>query len=412
MMKWFLGLILLTITYSTSLAQTYTLDHYLEIAKTNSPLLKDLHNQTGLSKLDSLRLRATNNFQVNASSAGLYSPVIAEFGYAGAITNVHTFNALMGISKTIVGRDNLNTQFAAIQLQRDSLIALARVSEQDLRKSIIAQYITAYGSMQQLNFSREIIDQLTKEEDILKKLTRNNVYRQSDYLAFLVTLKQQQLQLFQAIMQYKNDYATLNYLSGIADTSMAQLSEPFIQKASTPPLSASIFYQKFRLDSLRLVNSHKLIDFSYHPKVNVFGDAGYNSDFTGPAYKNFGTSVGFSVVVPIYDGGQRKLQHERVTIEEDTRLGYKTFFDVQYRQQIAQLNQQIAQSDQLLTQVTDQIKYTESLIKVDTQLLQTGDLKIADLLLAINNYLTAKNLYTQTTISKLQLINQLNYWNK
>src|SRR5437879_858531 len=128
-MKWFFGLILLTITCTASLAQTYTLDHYLEIAKTNSPLLRDLHNQTGLSKLDSLRLRATNNFQVNATSAGLYSPVIAEFGYAGAVTNVHTFNALLGISKSIVGRNNLNTQFAAIQLQRDSLIALARVSE-------------------------------------------------------------------------------------------------------------------------------------------------------------------------------------------------------------------------------------------------------------------------------------------
>jgi len=32
--------------------------------------------------------------------------------------------------------------------------------------------------------------------------------------------------------------------------------------------------------------------------------------------------------------------------------------------------------------------------------------------LAINNYLTIKNLMTQTVISRLQLINQLNYWNK
>ena len=58
------------------------------------------------------------------------------------------------------------------------------------------------------------------------------------------------------------------------------------------------------------------------------------------------------------------------------------------------------------------MKFTESLIKVDTQLLQTGDLKIADLILAINNYLSIKNLMTQTVISRLQLINQLNYWTK
>ena len=85
---------------------------------------------------------------------------------------------------------------------------------------------------------------------------------------------------------------------------------------------------------------------------------------------------------------------------------------MQYRQQIAQLNQQISENENLLDQVNEQIKYTESLIKVDTQLLQTGDLKIADLILAVNNYLAVKNLLTQTTISRLQLINQLNYWNK
>ncbi|MDB4926869.1 MAG: Outer rane efflux protein [Mucilaginibacter sp.] len=411
-MKWFFGIIIFISSYSVSLAQTYSLDHYLNIAQKNSPLLRDIHNQVGLSKLDSLRLRASNNFQVNASSAGLFAPVINGSGYSGAITNVQTFNALLGVSKTIIGRGNLNTQYAAIQLQRDSLIALSRISEQDLRKSIIAQYITAYGSAQQLKFNSETIELLNQEEAILKNLTRANVYRQSDYLAFVVTLKQQQLQLLQATLQFKNDYATLNYLAGIADTSMAQLSEPIIQKTQTPQISSSIFYQKFKLDSLRLINSHRLIDFSYKPRVNVFGDAGFNSDFTGQEYKNFGTSVGFNIIVPIYDGGQRKLLHQRLAIEEDSRLSYKSFFDVQYRQQIAQLNQQISESDKILNQVNEQIKYTESLIKVDTQLLQTGDLKIADLILAVNNYLTAKNLLTQTTISRLQLINQLNYWNK
>jgi outer membrane protein TolC len=411
-MKWFFSLILFITAYTAALAQTYSLDRYLDVAKKNSPLLNDMHNQVGMSKLDSLRLKASNNFQVNASSAGLYAPVIGGHGYSGAITNVHTFNALMGVSKTIVGRGYLNSQYAAIQLQRDSLIAATRISEQDLRKSIITQYITAYGSSQQLKFNQETIDLLNQEEELLKKLTRANVYRQTDYLAFLVTLKQQQLQLLQATLQYKNDYATLNYLAGIADTSMAQLNEPLIEKTYAPPIANSIFYKKFTLDSLRLTNSHRLIDYAYKPKVNVFGDAGYSSDFTGQEDKNFGTSVGFNIIVPIYDGGQRKLQHRRVEFEENSRQAYKTFFDVQYRQQIAQLNQQINESDKILSKVNEQIKYTENLIKVDTQLLQTGDLKIADLILAVNNYLTAKNLLTQTTISRLQLINQLNYWNK
>ena len=411
-MKYILGVFLCILTYSVSLAQTYSLDHYLETANTTSPLLKDLKNQSTLSQLDSLRLRATFKPQVNGSSNALFAPVIGGYGYSGAITNVQTFNALIGVNQAIITKKYLNSQFAAISLVRDSLINAVQLSGQDLKRAITAQYITAYGSLQQLKFSKEVVELLSTEEGLLKKLTRNNVYKQSDYLTFLVTLKQQQLQVLQARLQYKNDYTTLNYLSGIVDTSMIELADPNINRTLPADINSSIFFTKYKIDSLRLVNNRKLLDYSYQPKANVFADGGYNTDFTPPIYKNFGTSIGFGVTIPIFDGGQRKIVYRKLSLEEETRQYYKSFFNTQYRQQVAQLNQQIAENENLLKQINDQIKYTESLIKVDTQLLQTGDLKIADLILAVNNYLTVKNLLTQTTISRLQLINQLNYWNK
>ena len=247
---------------------------------------------------------------------------------------------------------------------------------------------------------------------MLKKLTQNNVYHQSDYLTFLVTLKQQELQLSQARLQYKNDFATLNYLAGIADTTQTELSYPGLERIVPFTSNNSIFFTQYRLDSLKIVNSRQQLDYTYKPKANIFADAGYNSDFMGQAWRNFGTSFGFSLSVPLYDGGQRKLQYKKFTLEEETRENYKAFFNVQYRQQIAQLTQQINENETLLPQIEDQIKYSETLIKVDTKLLENGDVKIADLILAINNYLTVRNLKTQTLISKLLLINQLNYWNK
>jgi outer membrane protein TolC len=410
-MKWFFSILLCIFTSAVSLAQTYTLDHYLETAKSKSPLLYDLRNQVAMSKLDSLRLRAGLLPQVTGSSAGLFSPVIHGFGYAGAITNVNTFNALITVNKTIIGRNYLNSQLSAIGFQRDSINNLSRISELDLTKSVTGQYITAYGSLQQYKFSQEVVNLLTQEEDVLKKLTRANVYRQSDYLTFLVTLKQQQVQLLQARLQYKNDFATLNYLAGIADTSMAEIGEPMLQRTYTPDISNSVFFKKYQTDSIRFANARKLVDYSYKPRANVFADGGYNTDFTNPA-KNFGSSYGFSVTIPIYDGGQRKLQYKRLQLQQQTNNYYRSFLTVQYRQQIAQLNQQIAENEELVAKVRDQIKYAETLIKVDTELLQKGDLKVADLILAINNYLTVRNLLTQTTVSRLQLINQINYWNK
>lgn len=411
-MKFIFSAILFAFTCSVSLAQTYSLDHYLDAAKSNSPLLKDLRNQVASNQVDSLRLLAGYKPQVNLNSAGLYAPSVNGYGYASAITNEHTLNGLLGINQAIVSKKNISAQLQAITLLSQSVGNAARISEQDLKKAITTQYITAYGDLQQYRFNQEVIDLLTKEEGLLKKLTRSNVYRQSDYLTFLVTLKQQQLQLLQSRLLYKNDYTTLNYLAGIADTAMVELKEPVLETAMRPDVENSIFFRQYKLDSLKLVNGKQLIDFSYKPKINIIADGGYNSDFMGQAYKNFGLSAGFNFTLPIYDGGQRKMQYRKLSLEEETRQNYKAFFSTQYRQQIAQLKQQISENENLLAQVNEQIKYSESLIKVDTQLLETGDLRIADLVLAINNYLTIKNLKTTTTINKLQLINQLNYWNR
>ena len=411
-MKYYINLLLLLLFTTTGLGQSKTLDDYLQQAVKNSPLLKDLNNQILLAQLDSVRIKAGFKPQVTASGAGLYAPVIRGYGYSSAITNGQSLNGLVTVSKVFIGKDYLNTQFASLGLQRDSLRNSIKLSEQDLHRTIIGQYITAYGSLQQQKFNQEIVDLLSKEEDLLKRLTRSNVYRQSDYLTFLVTLKQAQLQLSQTRLQYKTDFATLNYLSGVADTAVFEITKPGLQRPLAYDRSNSIFFKQYKLDSLRLTNSRKLIDYSYRPKLSVFADGGYNSDLTAQYYKNFGTSVGFTVSMPLYDGGQRKLLYKKLSLEQETQRNYKAFFNNQYTQQINQLNQQISEYDKLIAEINDQFKYSESLIKVDTKLLQTGDLKIADLILAVNNYLTIKNLLTQNTISRLQLINQLIYWSR
>ena len=88
------------------------------------------------------------------------------------------------------------------------------------------------------------------------------------------------------------------------------------------------------------------------------------------------------------------------------------FFAQQYNQQIAQLKQQLRTTEELISDINAQIKYSKTLIDVDGKLMETGDAKIADFVIAINNYLNAKNLLNQNNVSRLQLINQLNYWNR
>lgn len=393
-------------------AQERNVNYYIEQALLNSPLLKDYRNQVLSNQVDSQRIRASYKPQVTGTSNNLYAPVINGYGYDNAITNGGQLSALVGVNQTLVSQKNLGAQFETLRIQNQGVENSAKVSEQDLKRTIIAQYITTYGDMQQLTFTREVNNLLKKEDTLLKILTENNVYRQTDYLTFLVTRQQQELAIRQLAIQFQNDLATLNYLSGIVDTTTAPLADPAIVIDRLPDFNQSVFFQKFSIDSLQLANSRSLVDFSYKPKINLFADAGYNSSFVLQPYKNFGTSIGVNITVPIYDGKQKKMQYAKLDISERTRQGYKDFFKKQYSQQIAQLSQQLKATDDLIEEINHQIKYSQGLIDVNMKLLQTGDVKIADLVIAINNYLTARNLLAQNNVSRMQIINQINYWNR
>src|SRR5437588_11859143 len=179
-------------------------------------------------------------------------------------------------------------------------------------------------------------------------------------------------------VQYKNDFATLNYLAGIFDTTVVSLAVPNISVVKNFYPDSSVFFLKFRIDSLRLVNNKALIDLGYRPHINLFADAGFQSSLAAPSpsYKNFGTSFGVNFTIPIYDGHQRKLQYSKIDIRERMRQRNKEFFQNQYHQQIAQLTQQLYAIENLLDPIDKQIKYIETLIDANGKLLETGDIKM------------------------------------
>jgi outer membrane protein TolC len=228
----------------------------------------------------------------------------------------------------------------------------------------------------------------------------------------LVTLQQQSLFIKQLSIQYQNDYATLNYLSGITDTALVLLQDPEIRLTPLPEISQSTFFKKYEIDSLKITNDKVLVVAAYQPTINLFADGGYNSSLAYKAYRNFGTSFGVSAVLPIYDGRQRKLQYSKISLAEKTRSDYKDFFGRQYSQQIKQLMQQLSATEVLISEINKQLKYADALIEVNGKLLQTGELRVTDYVMAINNYLNTKNQLAQNMINRLQIMNELNYWNR
>jgi outer membrane protein TolC len=408
-------LLLLGPTVISAHAQADTaanLDFYLGLALRSSPLLKDYRNQVQLGQIDSQLIHASYLPQVAGNSTNIYAPTYRGWGYDQAISNGGNFTTVVAVTKTLVGQKHLDAEYETIRLNNQGIGNTSKISEQDLKRSVTAQYITTYGDLQQLNFNRDIFQLLDKESGLLKDLTEKNVYRQTDYLAFLVTVKQEALLLRQLEIQFRNDHGTLNYLCGIVDTSATLLAAPVIELQYVPDIGNSVFFRQFALDSLKLRNNRSLIDFGYRPKASLYADGGWSSSLMYEPYRNFGVSFGVTITMPIYDGHQRKMQYSKLDIQERTRTGYKEFFTSQYSQQLAQLSQQLKATEDLIAQINEQVRYSETLIDVNGKLLGTGDAKIADYILALSNYLNAKNLLTQNYITRLQIINQINYWNR
>jgi len=243
-------------------------------------------------------------------------------------------------------------------------------------------------------------------------MTQSGTYKQTDYLNFNIIVQQQTLQRAQLTRQYRADLAALNAVCGLYDTNMVVLESPRLAMDSSYAVSRSLLYHRFATDSLRLLAEDRQIDFTYRPKLNLFADAGYNSSLQVEPQKNFGASGGLNLTVPIYNGGLKKLEHEKTKLNEATRKAYRNFFTVQYEQQRAQLEQELKATDALLRQTQQQLTYTQTLVQAHYKLLTTGDASITDYLLAMNNYINAKNLLAQNTLNRWQLVNSLNYLNQ
>ena len=403
-------LVLLFLYSLLSFSQEKDLRFYMEKAQTNSPLLKDLSNQIKLNTIDSLLNKATYKSQITANLNANYAPNYNGFGYDNAVTNGQNVMGLVGINKKIIGKNIINSQAETFKIFKEGLILNKKIALKDLNKVIISQYIAASGNQEQIIYNQKILALLKNEAQILKKLTQNSIYKQTDYLIFLSTLKQQELQLLNFKQQYQNDLGVLNYLSGETDTTFVNLKNPEITLKNIQKQDKIIFLKQFETDSLKIVNQNKLIDNSYKPSLALLGDAGYLSSFASQGYKNFGFSIGFGLSIPIYDGGQKSLQHQKNETALATNLAYKANFNKQYEQQLLMLNQKLKQAIETENQLQSQLQIADVLIEADKKLLLTGDAQITDFVIAIGNVIAINNSISQNKINKLQLINEINYW--
>lgn len=390
-------------------AQKQSLDYYIDKAVQNSPLLKDYQNQISSTGVDSLLIRATQKFQTDFTSQLTYSPVIGGWGYDGAITNGANIIGQVGVKQEIMNKYVLDTKFKGLNIQKQSVGNAIKISVIDLKKAITAQFLTAYGDFNEIEFNQGQLKMMNDQLSLLKRLTENGVYKQSDYLSLLAEKLAQEMTITQLIGQYSSDLQALNQLCGINDKTDVELATPVIIEIKGGNINQSPLFMQFKIDSIKIENEKQQIADQVKPKLNWFADAGVISSTFSDIYKHFGVSAGVNLTVPINDGGQRKLEIQKLTLSENTRASYKYFFKSQYDQHVFQIYGELSNLILVLDQLKKQLANSLELIGIARMQLSNGSIPVIDYLNALRNHAVINRVINQSEVKRLGLINELNY---
>jgi len=402
-------LVALFISLLFSTARAQQLDYFINKGLQSSPLLNEFRNQLQASNADSLLISAAQKPQVTSQSQIMYAPFNKYVGYDDALTNGGFYGSVVGVSQYIFNKKIFQNKYENISIQKQELTNTSKISTSDIKKAITIQYITAFTNYQELKNCQKYLELLNRHKNILKVLVEQGVYKQSDYLSLIIESQSSEIEISQLKTQLKTDEYALKQLCGISDTSRFTPEIPSIKKAQAVNSANSPLFMQFKIDSLKITNEKQSIALNYKPKVNWFADAGLISSNPLLLYRHLGFSVGVNMSIPIYDGHQRDLENKKVSIKENSRLNYETYFKNQYTNQILQLNDELESTQQSLEMMKQQLQTTNELAEMLKTQLNTGNASIIELINNMKNYLSASRTMNRLQVREFEIINELNY---
>ncbi len=395
--------------FNISCINAQTLDYFIKQGLTNSPLLKDYQNQINSTSLDSLLVNSSRMPQVVLNGQLMAAPEYNHFGYDDAITNGGNYSGLVSVSQPVFNRKTLGNKYESISIQKRSLANTSKILTHDLIRAITNQYLTAYVDFSDLQFNHVFFKLLQSELDIIQKLVSQGIYKQTDYLSLLIENQSLEMLIQQLNGQYEKDIRLLNQICGLNDTIDYKLAIPEIEKKELSNPILSPLFMQYILDSLQITNEKKSVENRYRPKINWFADAGFNSSKFLGIYQHFGYSAGINISIPIYDGNQRKYETEKLSMSEDSRYHYESFYKNQYTTQLKQLIGELNVSNEITEKLKKKLTTAEELLSLSKKQLNYGNISITEFLNSLKNYNATNHDLSQSQIKTLMIVNELDY---
>ncbi|MBI1288903.1 MAG: hypothetical protein GC178_15150 [Flavobacteriales bacterium] len=406
-----------------------TLQYYVDAAQANSPVINDNLNQADASKYESERLRALYlRPQVGISASYMFAPIISKdngkvsfqpnaevadryFGYDLAASNGGTYQALLNLTQPLFNRKTFETAneqlYAAAEINRNN----AKLSAHDIEKAVTDQYILCTQDRMQLDYVRSMHSLLKEQREVLEKLVEHGIYLRSDLTQLQIETQNMAAQQAGFMANYRRDLLDLNIMCGINDTAIVDILPPDLEVTQQATESNSFFLEKYRLDSMNLMAQQHSFELKYRPQVSFFANTGLNAVYAPTMANRFGLSAGITFNYNFFDGGQKKLNRNKIGVNLSSIEGYKKNFIDQNTVRKTKILNEMRSYDQRMVILEQQLEDYRTLLDSYRMQLVSGQLSVINYITTVKNMAAVQRDHALLFTQRQLLINAYNYWN-
>jgi len=397
---------ILTLLSIISGAQQPNLNYFLELAKTNSPLINRSKNESIIADLDLKQVKSIlSKPEINIESAVLFAPIISHdnnsnsfqfvsegadkyTGYDLAATDGGQYQAVVSIRQSLFTGSKYQAYSDLTDISR-------RINENNITLTIhetdqlvTYQYLLCMKSKLEVENNSLILKELNEQLLIIKKLVESGIYKHTDLMLLQIEYKNYEVEHNTLLADYRNNFYDLNLLCGINDTTVMDIQDIDLELKSDN-ISGSQFLASYMLDSL-----------------NILSNAVYL-----PSFNRIGFSTGITFKMNLFDGKQKEIMRNRAALNLNS-IGFEknnfiTKNDINKNKTISN----IKSIDKRLKIIEGQSAEYKTLFDVYTRELSQGEVSALDYKYLLKDIAAKMHERLLLQMEKLFLINSYNYWN-
>jgi hypothetical protein len=407
-------------------AQTNDLNFFIEQATMHSPLIQQNNAANALLDLNQQQIeRILTSPEINLESNILFAPIISHdngksqfqfvspaatnyTGYDQANTDGGQYQAYLSIKQPVFNGRSLK----AYGYKNDILHRMNQnkitLTIHEIEQLIGYQYILCMKSKVQVANSDSVLKQFDDQINLMQKLVQHGIYKQTDLMLLQIEYQNRVLENKTFRDEFRTNLYDLKLLSGINDPNVSDIKLIDIQQKNKPFVN-SAFLTSFRLDSLNILADRSLTELKYKPQLNLFANAGMNAIYL-PSVNRLGFSLGLNFAWNIYDGGQRKLENEKLKINLRTSQFEKDYFLKQKEVNLQKIQSQLVNLMERITEIESQLNQYNILLDTYKNELLQGQISIMDFKNLLKDITSKKQAKILLQMEKQVLVNAYNYW--